>query len=448
MPPIQTPSTTLKVVIKSMPPSSDYTDMQHQQFHDQYSPTELQLVTSECYTSSAHISPSSASADLPPPKKPGRGRRRDDSLPYNRARDVQRAFRARRAAHLSNLEQRVQDLEEENAHLREALRLPPSDRPPIGTGPTGRGRLLKPMTRESQSSSGTVPDHESPPIAASTSTSTSEPSPPPSPSVPVSVNGNWMAIDSYPRTTVPQTTRTATSMDGLAASASEREFVIRPYEASHSREPFHDSPVSLGRGNIPPTLRTQGETFDSRASIEHIGQAPSFQMQDTRSMAIARQERPSDSPIVPLPSAHRAGSSEGCLYGSKTQHAHPQSSQSGFPQLHGAPDYDGLYIKREQTDPGLFASSSSIPATSGTSEPGAYVHRRAHAETGWTERHQAYPATAQLAQPSSSYPPGHAAIPRSDAHYERWSTSTWSTPSRPNAVPYQSSLSQYASQVP
>ncbi|KIO34650.1 hypothetical protein M407DRAFT_48604, partial [Tulasnella calospora MUT 4182] len=67
-----------------------------------------------------------------------RGRRRDDSLPYNRARDVQRAFRARRAAHLSNLEQRVQDLEEENAHLREALRLPPSDRPPIGTGPTGR----------------------------------------------------------------------------------------------------------------------------------------------------------------------------------------------------------------------------------------------------------------------------------------------------------------------
>lgn len=424
-----------------MPPSSDYTGMQHQQFHDQYSPTELHLVTSECYSSSAHISPSSTSADLPPPKKPGRGRRRDDSLPYNRARDVQRAFRARRAQHLSNLEQRVQDLEEENAHLREALRLPPSDRPPIGTGPTGRGRLLKPTTGESQSSSGTVPDHESPPIAASTSTSTSEPSPPPSPSVPVSANGNWMAIDSYSRPNVPSTSR----LDGLTASASEREFVIRPYEASsHSREPFHDSPVSLGRGTIPPTLRTQGEAFDTRSSTEHIGQAPSFHMQDTRSMAAARQDRPSDSPMAPLPSVHRAASSEGLLYGTKT---HPQSSQSGFP-LHGAPDYEGLYIKREQADPGLFAGSGSLTVASATSEAG-YVHRRAHAETGWSERHQAYPATAQLAQPSSSYPPGHAAIPRSDPHYERWSaTSTWPAPSRPDAVPYQSSLSQYASQVP
>lgn len=428
MPPFQTVSIALKgpelLFVsrhQSMPPSSDYTDMQHQQFHDQYSPTELHLVTSECYSSSAHISPSSTSADLPPSKKPGRGRRRDDSLPYNRARDVQRAFRARRAAHLSNLEQRVQDLEEENAHLREALRLPPSDRPPIGTGPTGR-------------------DHESPPIAASTSTSTSEPSPPPSPSVPVSANGNWMAIDSYPRTTVPPTSR----MDGLTTSASEREFVIRPYEASsHSREPFHDSPVSLGRGTIPPTLRTQGETFDSRSSTEHIGQAPSFHMQDTRTMALARQDRPSDSPMPPLPSVHRAGSSEGLLYGTKT---HPQSSQSGFSQLHGAPDYEGLYIKREQTDP--FAGTASMPAASATSEAGGYVHRRAHAETGWTERHQAYPATAQLGQPSSSYPPGHAAIPRSDPHYERWSASTWSAPSRPDAVPYQSSLSQYASQVP
>ncbi|KAG8934772.1 hypothetical protein FRC01_000453 [Tulasnella sp. 417] len=415
-----------------MPPSSDYTDMQHQQFHDPYSPSELQLVNSaESYPSPSHISPSSAADDLPPPKKPGRGRRRDDSLPYNRARDVQRAFRARRAAHLSDLEQRVQVLEEENANLREALRLPPSDRPPIGTGPTGRGRLLKGNTRESQSSSGTVPDHESPPIAASTSTSTSEPSPPPSPSVPVSANGNWMAIDSYPRTTGPPTSR----MDGLTAPASEREFVLRPFEASsHSREPFHDSPVALGRGTIPPTLRTQGETFDSRSSTEHIGQAPSFHMQDTRAMAMARPDRPSDSPMAPLPSVHRAASSEGLLYGTKT---HSQPSQSGFPQLHGAPDYENLYIKREQPDP--FAAAASA-----TSEAGGYVHRRAHAETSWPgERHQAYPATAQ----PSSYPPGHAAIPRSDPHFERWSNSAWPAPSRPDAVPYQSSLSQFASQL-
>ncbi|KDQ15894.1 hypothetical protein BOTBODRAFT_96336, partial [Botryobasidium botryosum FD-172 SS1] len=67
-----------------------------------------------------------------------RGRKRNDNLPPNRARDVQRAFRARRAAHLEALECRVQLLEDENNRLREALNLPPSDRPPLGTGPTGR----------------------------------------------------------------------------------------------------------------------------------------------------------------------------------------------------------------------------------------------------------------------------------------------------------------------
>ncbi|KAF8339686.1 uncharacterized protein EI90DRAFT_2861796, partial [Cantharellus anzutake] len=69
-----------------------------------------------------------------------RGRKRDDTLPPNRARDVQRAFRARRASHLEALEQRVIILEDENARLRAALDLPPSDRPPLGTGPTGRGK--------------------------------------------------------------------------------------------------------------------------------------------------------------------------------------------------------------------------------------------------------------------------------------------------------------------
>jgi len=68
-----------------------------------------------------------------------RGRKRNDNLPPNRARDVQRAFRARRAAHLEALECRVQVLEDENSRLRQALDLPPSDRSPLGTGPTGRG---------------------------------------------------------------------------------------------------------------------------------------------------------------------------------------------------------------------------------------------------------------------------------------------------------------------
>ncbi|KAJ8474055.1 hypothetical protein ONZ45_g16078 [Pleurotus djamor] len=69
-----------------------------------------------------------------------RGRKRNDNLPPNRARDVQRAFRARRAAHLQALEQRVNDLEEENDCLRQALNLPPANRPPLGKGPTGKDK--------------------------------------------------------------------------------------------------------------------------------------------------------------------------------------------------------------------------------------------------------------------------------------------------------------------
>ncbi|KAF7312118.1 DNA helicase [Mycena indigotica] len=74
-----------------------------------------------------------------------RGRKRNDNLPPNRARDVQRAFRARRAAHLLALEQRVSELEEENSCLRQALNLPQANRPPLGKGPTGKD---KPKTND------------------------------------------------------------------------------------------------------------------------------------------------------------------------------------------------------------------------------------------------------------------------------------------------------------
>ncbi|GJJ08272.1 hypothetical protein Clacol_002482 [Clathrus columnatus] len=67
-----------------------------------------------------------------------RGRKVNKDLPPSRARDVQRAFRARRAAHLEALEERVAALEQENALLRAALKLPPSDRPLLGRGPTGK----------------------------------------------------------------------------------------------------------------------------------------------------------------------------------------------------------------------------------------------------------------------------------------------------------------------
>lgn len=83
-----------------------------------------------------------------------RGRKRNDNLPPNRARDVQRAFRARRAAHLEALEQRVAELEEENNALRAALALPPANRLPLGKGPTGKD---KPKSGAHQASSASGP---------------------------------------------------------------------------------------------------------------------------------------------------------------------------------------------------------------------------------------------------------------------------------------------------
>ncbi|KAI0787813.1 hypothetical protein C8Q74DRAFT_635975 [Fomes fomentarius] len=70
-----------------------------------------------------------------------RGRKRNDNLPPNRARDVQRAFRARRAAHL------------ENNALRAALNLPPANRPPLGKGPTGKDKPKSSATKSSASGS-------------------------------------------------------------------------------------------------------------------------------------------------------------------------------------------------------------------------------------------------------------------------------------------------------
>jgi len=68
-----------------------------------------------------------------------RGRKRTEDPTPNRARDIQRAFRARRAAHLESLESRIRELEEENEYFRKLLSYPPANRPLLGKGPTGRG---------------------------------------------------------------------------------------------------------------------------------------------------------------------------------------------------------------------------------------------------------------------------------------------------------------------
>ncbi|TFK72967.1 hypothetical protein BDN72DRAFT_762567 [Pluteus cervinus] len=106
-----------------------------------------------------------------------RGRKRNDNLPPNRARDVQRAFRARRAAHLQALELRVTELEEENNCLRQALNLPPANRTPLGKGPTGKDKPKSFETGASQALSfHSGKDSSSPSSPASTRTSSLSPS--------------------------------------------------------------------------------------------------------------------------------------------------------------------------------------------------------------------------------------------------------------------------------
>lgn len=113
-----------------------------------------------------------------------RGRKRNDNLPPNRARDVQRAFRARRAAHLQALELRVSELEEENNCLRAALNLPAANRPSLGKGPTGKDKSKSLETTPVAAQSNSSKSRESSPVAESPSPGRSESA---SPSV---VSGN------------------------------------------------------------------------------------------------------------------------------------------------------------------------------------------------------------------------------------------------------------------
>ena len=138
-----------------------------------------QAATMHLSTSAVHASspstghPPSDSPDLPMSSK--RGRKRNDNLPPNRARDVRRAFRARRAAHLDALEQRVAELGEENGNLRAALNLPPAKRLPLGNPVEGKSHATNNPGSSSDSDSPTSTRARS--LSPSTTTATMRPSP-------------------------------------------------------------------------------------------------------------------------------------------------------------------------------------------------------------------------------------------------------------------------------
>jgi hypothetical protein len=234
-----------------------------------------------------------------------RGRKRNDNLPPNRARDVQRAFRARRAAHLDvsprasyfklphssfslrrfalqALEQRVAELEEENSNLRAALNLPPANRPPLGKGPTGKDKPKTPSapsSRPSQASldavsrAGSSADSPTSTRAQSLSPSTITATMRPSPNAVHSLEGSsWdqgMIIGEEQNQSAPHASSPSTGypLPGVPAHAKNPSQFSYPSPAQSSSRTtlpgtMYMPAVPQGTQNFPHTAdRPLGETY-------------------------------------------------------------------------------------------------------------------------------------------------------------------------------------------
>ncbi|RDX57482.1 hypothetical protein OH76DRAFT_46098 [Lentinus brumalis] len=175
-----------------------------------------------------------------------RGRKRNDNLPPNRARDVQRAFRARRAAHLEN---RVSELEEENNALRAALNLPPANRPALGKGPTGKD---KPKGGSSKSATLAT--------TLASGTSGSPMSRTESPLSTGSASGQSMSPDPmHPGLSLPQTSPPHLDPTGW----SENMFGDKESEQPNASASFSLPPPASHNMSFPQIPRSGGDMFSS-----------------------------------------------------------------------------------------------------------------------------------------------------------------------------------------
>jgi hypothetical protein len=234
-----------------------------------------------------------------------RGRKRNDNLPPNRARDVQRAFRARRAAHLEvcsvlyrivsplpaltaiccslllvfppsplrvsdsfvglsiqALEQRVAELEDENNTLRAALSLPPANRLPLGKGPTGKDKP-KPYAPRSSAALASVGSPEpaasgSGPMALPPASRTESPSSGSTRTHSLSPSSLSAVLNSS-----GQPTGLPDSWDEGMFSARERpdvppssSYPVTPVSSTNSQPPY-----SFSSSTQPPTSRPSVSTY-------------------------------------------------------------------------------------------------------------------------------------------------------------------------------------------
>jgi hypothetical protein len=215
-----------------------------------------------------------------------RGRKRNDNLPPNRARDVQRAFRARRAAHLqvrhfyptsiSNrhlisllfqaLELRVSELEEENNCLRAALNLPAANRPSLGKGPTGKDKSKSLETTPVAAQSNSSKSRESSPVAESPSPGRSESA---SPSVvsgnlrtPPVMDGHWeesfMMSDQQ-------------SQGSHVSSSSSASYSLRPVPPPMSQKSSHQFTFS---NPMPPPRSMISSSHPIQQNYTHTADRP------------------------------------------------------------------------------------------------------------------------------------------------------------------------------
>jgi len=307
-----------------------------------------------------------------------RGRKVNKDLPPSRARDVQRAFRARRAAHLEALEDRVAVLEQENTLLRSALSLPPSDRPPLGRGPTGKE---KPRSLFE-------PDHPEPQLVnslrrASVSTISTEASAVSKIQSPISssttpyVHGD-QSMQSF---AFPQWDNALMIHEDIMDSDSS------PPAEGHPPPPLKLSPIAFPTHQPLPLRATDTngvvspDSVHSRSNSYSQSSSASSTGPDAFSPAYLFNEIPEDSPTFAYSAQNQGQPSQQHLSPPEpfSHFQYPPSSHSsaGADHPHSSPQY----LNRRESDHVLNISYSRHEPRAGTIEPpSSNGHRRAITE--------------------------------------------------------------------
>ncbi|EIN03705.1 hypothetical protein PUNSTDRAFT_146885 [Punctularia strigosozonata HHB-11173 SS5] len=284
-----------------------------------------------------------------------RGRKRNDNLPPNRARDVQRAFRARRAAHLQAMEERVAELEEENDRLRAALNLPPANRPPLGKGPTGKDKpksyVSSPIDASgSGSSSQTMTGCERP--GPSRATSSAEDSAPPT-------RGNSLSPSAPP----PALRTSPSSWDAMVA-ASSAENGTESHASPASTAFSHPSPATSSFAHIPPPMSpasfAHGSAGPSTASSQPYTPTGQYSLPPIGGSSLPPSSQAGYSYSAPAPSSSRQAHAGNAYLLSSNQHVPPAAADRQIAQASYGSSTSS-YMLRDVRDDGYNPYSYASP---------------------------------------------------------------------------------------